>query len=265
MSPDHVALVHGGTRRTYRDLAERTAQLASAWRALGVRRGDRVVWRGPNHPAFLESLFASASLGAALAPVSHLLADHVAEDLVSRYQPALVVEHAVTPIRVPDGGPTRVRVDGTGDGLAFEDVLRAGSPDGVDVATTPDELCLMPHTSGTTGRPRGVMLSHRNVTANVINVLSVADVRHDDVTVAIAPFFRAGGTGVNVLPVLFRGGTVVVPDRPGPDELLALLARERVTIGFGNPDLLDALTRSSRWSDADLTSVRWFATGGGPP
>ena len=60
---------------------------------------------------------------------------------------------------------------------------------------------MLPHTSGTTGAPKGVMLTHGNVTWNVINFLSVFDFRSDDVTIAIAPFFRTGGTGVNVLPV----------------------------------------------------------------
>ena len=60
------------------------------------------------------------------------------------------------------------------------------------------------------------MLTHGNVTWNAVNFLTSADFRGDDVTIAIAPFFRVGGTGVNVLPVLFAGGTVVVPDDPDP-------------------------------------------------
>ena len=108
------------------------------------------------------------------------------------------------------------------------------------------------------------MLSHGNVTWNVVNFLSCADFRGDDVTIAIAPFFRVGGTGVNVLPVLFVGGTVVVPDDPSADGILGLIERHRVTVGFGNPDLLDALLRSARWSAVDLSSIRFVLTGGAP-
>ena len=75
---------------------------------------------------------------------------------------------------------------------------------------------MIPHTSGTTGMPKGVMLTHGNITWNVVNLMSVADFRGDDVTVAVTPFFRTGGTGVNVLPVLFKGGTVVVPEAGDP-------------------------------------------------
>jgi fatty-acyl-CoA synthase len=109
-----------------------------------------------------------------------------------------------------------------------------------------------------------VMLTHANVTWNVVNLLSCADFRHDDVTIAIAPFFRVGGTGVNVLPVLFMGGTLVVPTSPDADELLRLMEDHRVTVGFGNPDLLEALTHASSWPSADLTSVRFIITGGAP-
>ena len=123
---------------------------------------------------------------------------------------------------------------------------------------------MITHTSGTTGMPKGVMLTHGNITWNVVNLLSVADFRGDDVTVAVTPFFRTGGTGVNVLPVLFKGGTVVVPEAGDPDEILGLLERWHVTVGFGNPDLLERITRSPRWHDADLSAIRMFITGGAP-
>jgi fatty-acyl-CoA synthase len=108
------------------------------------------------------------------------------------------------------------------------------------------------------------MLSHGHLTWNVINCLSSIDFCGNDVTIAVAPFFRTGGTGVNVLPVLFKGGTVVVPHGTDPDTVFDLVERNRVTIGFGNPDLLEALTHSPRWRLADLSSVRLFITGGAP-
>jgi fatty-acyl-CoA synthase len=108
------------------------------------------------------------------------------------------------------------------------------------------------------------MLTHGNLTWNVINVLTYADFRSDDVTIAFVPFFRVGGTGVNVLPVLFMGGTVVVPEDVGPDNILKLTEQHHVTVGFGNPDLLAALVRSRLWLTADLSSVRFLITGGAP-
>jgi fatty-acyl-CoA synthase len=82
--------------------------------------------------------------------------------------------------------------------------------------------------------------------------------------VAIAPFFRVGGIGVNVLPVLFLGGTVVVPSDLSSDRILRVMQRHRVTVGFGNTDLLDVLARSELWPEVDLSSVRFIVTGGAP-
>ena len=146
----------------------------------------------------------------------------------------------------------------------YEHLIAEAPDDPVDEVIGLDDVCMLPHTSGTTGAPKGVMLTHGNITWNVINLLSVVDFRSDDVTIAIAPFFRTGGTGVNVLPVLFTGGTVIVPETPDPNEILRLIEQHRVTIGFGNPDLLEALTRSPSWLAADFSSVRFYITGGAP-
>ena len=127
-----------------------------------------------------------------------------------------------------------------------------------------DDLLLLPHTTGTTGHPKGVMLTHANVTWNVINFLTSAEFRNDDVTIAFAPFFRVGGTGVNVLPVLFMGGTVVVPEAVEPDRMLDLIERHRVTVGFAGPGLLEGLRAADRWASADLSSLRLVITGGAP-
>ena len=156
-------------------------------------------------------------------------------------------------------------IDGALDGARpYEGLVAGASDDPIDMAVGLDDVLLLAHTSGTVGRPKGVMLTHGNVTWNVVNLLSVADFRHDDVTIAIAPFFRVGGTGVNVLPVLFMGGTVVVPEESSPDGILLSVERHRVTVGFGNPDLLDSLLRSARWPSIDLSGIRFVITGGAP-
>ena len=266
IAPERVALVAGDRPVSYAELARRVRRLANGLRRLGVGHGDRVAWVGANHTSFLEALFATGLVGAALAPVNHRLAPGEIGAVLADTEPCVLIEHGPAPATpVPASVRHRVGVAwATGDGLDFE-ALVAGSPeDPVEVPVGMDDLCLLPHTSGTTGPAKGVMLTHANVTWNVVNFLTCADLRGDDVTVAIAPFFRVGGTGVNVLPVLFLGGTVVVPDDPTPDGILQAMERQRVTVGFGNPDLLDALARSGRWPRADLSSLRFAVTGGAP-
>ncbi len=264
IAPDHVALVHGTTRRSYAALAERVGQLSCGLRELGVVRGDRVGWLGESHPAFLETLFAVAQLGAVFAPVNHRLPADAVGGVLDDYAVKLViVEDAAAAIELP-AGVRAVHVRGGTSAGSFEDLIASARMTRSDARVDPDDVCVMPHTSGTTGSPKGVMLTHANVTWNAINMLSVADLRSDDVTLALAPLFRTGGMGVNVLPLLFKGGTVVVPVATTPDDVLHAIERERVTVGFGNPDLLDALTLSGRWTTADLSSVRFVITGGAP-
>jgi acyl-CoA synthetase (AMP-forming)/AMP-acid ligase II len=236
-APDHVALIAGDRSSTYEELAGRVRRLANGLRRLGVERGHRVAWLGPNHPAFVESLFAAGLLGAALAPVNHRLEATEILSVLEDTEPSVLIQyHATDLMAVPSSVGYRIAVADSLDGaLDFEALLAESLDDSVEEPVGPDDLCLLPHTSGTTGRPKGVMLTHGNVTWNVINLLSCADFRSDDVTIAIAPFFRVGGTGVNVLPVLFVGGTVVVPDEVAADPILRLIEQYRVSVGSATP------------------------------
>ena len=264
VAPNQIALVHGATRRSYAELAERVGRLSAGLLELGVARGDRVGWLGENHPAFLETLFAVAQLGAVFAPVNHRLPAAAIAGVLDDYAvKTVIVEDSTATIEVP-AGVRAVHVRGGTSAGSYEDLIASARADRAETRVDPDDVCIMPHTSGTTGSPKGVMLTHANVTWNVINMLSVADLRSDDVTLALAPLFRTGGMGVNVLPLLFKGGTVVVPVATTPDDVLDAIERDRVTVGFGNPDLLDALTLSPYWTSADLSSVRFIITGGAP-
>lgn len=262
--PHRVALVHGDRSWTYREMDGRVTRLAHGLLSLGVQRGDRVAWLGSNHPAFLETLFATSRIGAVLTPVNHGLEPSdvgwIVEDAGARALVGLVDFMSRAP-----GVQARVAVDGTAHGAVDYEALIGNAPETpIDVPVGLDDLCMLPYTSGTTGRPKGVMLTHGNVTWNVVNFLSSADVLSDDVTLAIAPFWRTGGTGVNVLPVLFKGGTIVIPTSPEAAEILRLIERHRVTVGFAGPSLLEALPVSDRWPTADLSSIRFFITGGAP-
>jgi len=268
VAANQAALVYGDTHRTYAELAERVRRLAHGLRSLGVKRADRVGWLGPNHPAFLEGLFASASLGAVLAPINHRLDRTSVEAVCEAAAPRVVLlDRSLTGLhlRLSPVTVATIIVGGTDERESpYERLIAESDDEPIDEPIALDDLCVLPFTSGTTGRPKGIMLTHGNLTWNAINCLSCVDFRSDDVTIAVAPFFRTGGTGVNVLPVLFKGGTVVVPRSTDPDEVYRLVERHHATIGFGNPDLLEALTRSPLWQTADLSSLRTFITGGAP-
>ena len=265
-APVRPALITTDGERSYAELADRIDRLAGAFRGMGVGHGDRIAWLGENHPAFLETLFAAGRIGAVLAPVNHYLPGDERAAIVADTDPAVVLEHVALPeTTLAASVLQRIAVGGTRAGaLDYELLIAETAAGNADAAVDLEDLLFLPHTTGTTGLPKGVMLTHANVTWNVLNFLTSAEFRSDDVTIAFAPFFRVGGTGVNVLPVLFMGGTVVVPDDVEPDRTLALIERHRVTVGFAGPALLEGLLATERWASADLSSLRFVLTGGAP-
>ena len=119
IAPGRVALVGDDSSFTYAELAGRVRRLANGLQRLGVGHGDRVAWLGPNHPALLESLFASGLLGAALAPVNHRLAVDGIRAVLADIQPRVLVQHAATdPTPAPDSVQHRVAVGGLIEGGA---------------------------------------------------------------------------------------------------------------------------------------------------
>lgn len=266
IAPDRPALIHGEANMTYAEFARRIRRAAHGLHRLGVRRGDRIGWLGANHPAFLEIMFAAARVGAVMTPVNQRLEPSVIREVLRGYSPeVVVVDRMALDASLPASVRTRLVVGSpTASDADYEQLIAESSDDPLHAIVGSDDLCIVPHTSGTTGIPKGVMLTHGNITWNVINALSVLDIRSNDVTIAVAPFFRTGGLGVNVLPVLFKGGAVVIPEGPGPDEMLRLIEAQRITVGFGNPDLLEECTRSTLWATADLSSIRSYISGGAP-
>jgi acyl-CoA synthetase (AMP-forming)/AMP-acid ligase II len=268
MSPRRIALIHEDRSWTYAELSSDISRLARALSGLGVRAGDRVGYLGPNHPAFLQTFFAAGLLGAIFVPLNHGLSAPELAYIVQDAGCDVVVYGAESSdqmqrIRARAGVREWVAVDPVAAvGRTLEGLLAEAPADLIDLPVGLDDLCLLIYTSGTTGHPKGVMLTHGNVTWNAVNYLSTTDFRANDVTLAIAPLFRAGGWGVTLLPTLQKGGTVVMVSAFDPVGALELIARHRVTTLFGGPELLAALVRAPTWARADLSSIRYVISGG---
>ncbi|MFF1685342.1 MULTISPECIES: long-chain fatty acid--CoA ligase [unclassified Streptomyces] len=258
-TPHRTALIHGGTSVSYAALHERTTRLAHALRSLGVRRGDRVAYLGPNHPSFLEALFAAGLLGAVFVPLNTRLAEPELAFQI-RDSGATVLLHAAA----RTGDLPGVRTAVAADGPAYEDLLAAAPALPIDEQVGPDDVCIIMYTSGTTGRPKGAMLTHGNLTWNAVNVLVDQDLIADEIALVAAPLFHTAGLNMLTLPVLLKGGTCVLVGSFDPAATLELVARHRVTFMFGVPTMFDQLTRQLNWPDADLSSLRMLSCGGSP-
>jgi fatty-acyl-CoA synthase len=259
-TPERVAIEHGDDAWTYRDLHERVQRLAHGLRGLGVARGDRVAYLGPNHPAFLETFFAAGVLGAIFVPLNTRLAapelavqlaDAGVETLV--YDPRLAAVAAVLtvarPVALADG---------------YEELLAASDTTVIDEVVTHDDPCIIMYTSGTTGTPKGAVLTHGNITWNAVNVVVDSDLAGDEVTLIVAPLFHTAGLNMNCMPTLLKGGRVVLEAAFDPERVLRLVEERRITLMFAVPAMFNTLAAHPRWADTDLSSLRTIMCGGAP-
>ncbi|MEV5550573.1 o-succinylbenzoate--CoA ligase [Streptomyces sp. NPDC052309] len=263
-TPHRTALIHHDTTVTYGRLYERTTRLAHALRARGIRRGDRIAYLGPNHPSYLETLFAAGTLGAVFVPLNtRLTGPEIAYQLADSGAKALVhaPSHAGLVAGLPGGTDVRTFVE---TGPQYEDVLAAAGTEPIDEEVTADDTCIIMYTSGTTGRPKGAMLTHGNLTWNAVNVLVDHDLTAGERALVSAPLFHTAGLNMLTLPVLLKGGTCVLVESFDPAGTLDLVERHRITFMFGVPTMFDQVARQPRWKDADLSSLRILTCGGSP-
>ena len=258
IAPHATALREADRQLSYAELADRVDRLAAGLARLGVRAGDRVAHLGPNAIATFEALFAAGRLGAIFVPLNTRLAPpEIAVQLADCTPTVLIHAPDVTP---PPGAAITLSVEAFA-ALADEPTDPAGLADGhVDLA----QAAVILYTSGTTGRPKGVVLTHANLTFNVVNQLAHVDVLSTDVVLCTAPLFHAAGLGQVSLPTLFKGGTVVVAPRFDPGWLLAAVAAQRIQAFSAVPTMLQMLCEHPDWATADLSSLRYVIYGGSP-
>jgi fatty-acyl-CoA synthase len=280
-TPEARAILHAGRAVSYAELDDRVGRLARALRGLGTGPGTRVAYLGPNHPAFLETMFAAWSAGAIFVPLNMRLAgpelacqlaDCGAAVLVYAPEQAAVV----AAIRGQAGRSTGLRhfialarPAARGDDPAAGDhgygsLLAGPPPEPADVPVSLGDPALIMYTSGTTGRAKGATLTHGNVTWNAVNVLVDADFRADEVALAVAPLFHTAALNMLCLPTMLKGGMVLIEPAFDPARVLELIARYRVTSMFGVPASYDAMAAAPGWAGADTSSLRMLLCGGAP-
>lgn len=287
-SGNKTALISGNQELSYEELADRSVRLANALRDRGVSEGDRVAYLGDNHPSFLETLFACAQLGAIFVPLNTRLAppevrfqlqDSGAVVLVHARTLAWLAERGAPETAVQtrvvvddDGGAAGARTPpgvGGGEGgngaavvEAFEDVVASGALLAPDVAVGLGDGAMILYTSGTTGNPKGALLTHGNISWNCINVLVDFDFSSTDVALMISPMFHVASLDMGVLPTLLKGGTVVLEPKFDPRRTLELIQQHRATTISGVPTTYQMLCEHQDWETTDLSSLNKLTCGG---
>ncbi|MGO4491261.1 long-chain fatty acid--CoA ligase [Arthrobacter sp. 2YAF22_2] len=278
-----TAIISGGRELSYAQFADRSLRLANALRDRGVAKGDRVAYLGENHPSFLETLFACGALGAIFVPLNTRLAPpEIQFQLQDSGAVALIHAQALSDLAHRGAVGTAVArlvvVDDSGDGSAeaaaddsgqgptavegFEDVVASGAERPLDEPVTLDDGAMILYTSGTTGRPKGALLTHGNIIWNCINVIVDFDFSSVDVALMISPMFHVASLDMGVLPTLLKGGTVILESRFDPGRVLTLVEQYRVTTMSGVPTTYQLICEHPAWPTTDLSSLNKLTCGG---
>jgi fatty-acyl-CoA synthase len=266
VTPARVAIEYGEERITYAELDARSEALSSALLRLGLGRGDRVASLTGNSPEHVELFFACAKAGLVLTPLSwRSAAAELAYQLGNAEPAALFVEPqydllADAALAGADREPLRlVLTRAELDVLASEDArceLDASVDDG-------DDLLLL-YTSGTTGRPKGARLTHRNCFWTNLSLDRTSEMSGADVVLQVLPQFHVGGWNVQPLLAWWKGATVALQRAFDPGRALELIERRRITTMMGVPATYLFMATDPRFRDADLSSLRQAIVGGAP-
>jgi len=271
-TPSAIAISEPDVGRawSWRELDRRANRLAHALSALGVARGERVAVLAHNRAEHFELFFACAKLGALFAPLNWRLAARELDVVLADCAPrVLFYDRGCAPLAaaLTVDVAARVALDAPeAGGGAYEDLLAMGSDAGAgDPRVALEEPLMLCYTSGTTGRPKGALLSHRQLLFNSLSTELAIGVSRADSTLVFMPLFHTGGMNCLATPILHHGGRVVVM-RGGFDaeRALALSATERVTLQMGVPTIFELMRDAPSFAKVDLSSTRMALCGGAP-
>jgi fatty-acyl-CoA synthase len=248
--PDAPAVVDAGTGRswTYHAFWQESLGWATRLRAHGVGPGDRVAVLAHNRAETIALLFACAELGAVLLPLNwRLAAPEIAWQLDHCGARVLLVDQANA---------------GVLDRPALSIEEGPAAPEGEFPGSRLEDPWMILYTSGSSGRPKGALLTHQQLHWNAVNTILACDLRPGDATLTFAPLFHTGGMNCLSTPLLHRGGTVVITPQFDAGGALDLIARHRVTHLMGVPTIYQMMADHPAFPGADLSSVRDALCGG---
>ncbi|MDT3669462.1 MAG: long-chain-fatty-acid--CoA ligase [Aromatoleum sp.] len=270
--PDKAALVLDASSCTWRELDGRVDRVANALHARGLARGERVAVLLGNCAEFVELYFGLARAGVIAVPVNYRLTPGELAQLLRHATPSLFVVGAAFADKASDVAgllpelTTRRWIVGDAalpGAEAYADVVAGASPAAVAESGDEEDIFAIFYTSGTTGLPKGAMVSHRNLVANAFNQFVADGSRHDDVNLVATPLYHMGAVFMAVTYMMLGCTQVILPSFD-PARWLDAVGRRRASVALLVPTMINAILENPLLADADLSSLRRVFYGGGP-
>lgn len=257
-----------------RQFNERVNRTANALESMGIVKGDRVAMLMPNCSEFLEVFFACAKTGTIMVPLNFRLTVPELSFIVRDAEPRIFIYAAefdaqVQDIKKADCATQLYLRHGTkepsGDRV-FSDCVSAQA----DTEPAPrsdielkDPLLIM-YTAGTTGDPKGAVLTHENILFGAIHSLLGYGVNRSYKSLVVAPLFHIAALAASVTPVIYAGGSIVITNFYSPPDVLRIIGSEKINYMFAVPIMFQLMTETQEWKNADLSHVHFFISGGAP-
>jgi fatty-acyl-CoA synthase len=272
LTPDREALLTlpNGQRYTYSELNARANRLANWLQALGVEKGDRVSILAHNGIEYVDLFYGLAKIGAILAPLNWRLVARELVYIVNDCRPRMLLcgpefTDMLAEMRPEIRVAHYAGVEGAQfDGASDYDASLAAASDGEPLRPSldPDDTYAILYTSGTTGRPKGAMIPHRQILWNAINTVASWGLNENDVSPVFTPLFHAGGLFAFLTPLLYVGGRILMFRTFDLDAIFNAILDEQCTVVLGVPTIFRMFMSQPGFPDADFRHVRFFISGG---
>ena len=269
--PERAAVISQEGRYTYKAFNERTNRLANALLNAGLEKGDRIAILFYNGSHFVEAYFAAAKIGVVATPVNFRFAAPEIVYVINDAQPELIfygTEFEETISQVRDKFISAPQLVSPHDGrssfaLEYEDFLAGGEPDLVPAAASVDEgdACQLMYTSGTTGKPKGVILTHRNVLWNLFNTILAREDRGGDKALIVGPLYHTAALNNHLTIQVALGGTSIIIRKFEPESLLRTIEKENATVISGAPAMFNLLLQHPQTQRYDTRSITKCTSG----
>ena len=264
----------GGRSFTNLEFNQRTNRMVHALISLGVEKGDRVSVIMLNSSEFLETFFACAKLGAIVVPISFRLAAPEMAYMINDSTPKVLIYTSDFADKISElknqTHAVRYWFRHSGNDLAEDtDIARFAEgfsdrePEPKEKVIEDDPLLIM-YTSGTTGDPKGAILTHQSITFDAVHNLIEFSLNKDFRSLVTAPLYHIGPLAASTTPVVYAGGSLVLKRFFNASEIIKLIMRENINYMFTVPVMYQMMTEAAEWDAADFSHVHYFFSGAAP-